>query len=90
MKRDFKDFCIEINLDVNGDLNLGFSNFSKDFIMEFDVIEEDIENNIAYIKVYDYDEIITDTDVVNFMSIMDNEVFSETNKESIFYKLKNL
>ncbi|WP_243471559.1 DUF262 domain-containing protein [Winogradskyella sp. MH6] len=90
LKRDFKDFCIEMNLDVNGDLNLGFSNFSKDFIMEFDVIEEDIENNIAYIKVYDYDEIITDTDVVNFMSIMDNEVFSETNKESIFYKLKNL
>ncbi|OBX22203.1 MULTISPECIES: DUF262 domain-containing protein [Bizionia] len=86
----YEDYTLEVILDSYGDLKIGFSRAKKDFKEEFDIIDEDIENDIFYIKEYDYDDVITDEDVTNFMFTIKDEIFSETNDKSVFYKIKNL
>ncbi|WP_310991475.1 DUF262 domain-containing protein [Aequorivita marina] len=87
LKKAFDNYVVNIQLDNHGILKIGFSKYEKDLIHGFDIIEEDNENNITYIKRINFSNVITDTDVTNFMSKVNNEVFSETNENSVFYKI---
>lgn len=90
LNKVYKNYVLNIILNNLGELKIGFSKANKDFIDKFDVIEEDLEANISFIKKYDYSEVITDKEVNKFLSKIDKKVFDSTRKKSIFYKINKL